>query len=675
MNLLSVILLQAYWLSYSVIGVAVLAAYTRRYPSAFLRKQPALCLVSLAFTAGFSASAVPVVLSYIFVLPTCIASTLYVAVLASSIAYLALYRQRLVRVCRRLIAVPRSEQIKMALTLLALAAVYFLFVRTHGGLTESDAGVHIARINQIRQGYFSLADPFMGNHGIVDPRYSTNLLLGLAGMGAYLLHMPALQLWILSMGYYVFVLWLSVYLLFWNILQPSVRQNWSSVIAVSGPFIFFRFFRYIEFPDRIVFMWIGLVMLGLQRCIQYRERNLLLLAVSLIAVTHSLYSLMTLGFIVFLLVILLVTRQIRRREVITLGLAILILAAPVLLTLHYPNLTSTNKFAFNAGTISGQTFMPRHYGPFFIEYIPSINFVTLFAYATALGALCLMKLTQRRALRGLLACIAAIIFVLNFDTGYIGAIGIGVLMKQVASKKLRLLVGALVLYYLVVVYNPVLVPLIHTKVPPWVVSRFQELNIFSLFAVPVAVLMFYKYISHFFKGAHYKALIAGSIVLVYVFVLPMVIYRPTLDPSLLKEDKTTKHITEPKILELEQLTSLRGQTIYTNSLDQGFYIPSAVDGVRTVVTLDTNYAPMANIALRDACGVALEKNLELSDLRAAAVTRVIADRVSNRWPKLPTNNKPYLAQVQQTAHYTVYAVDDRTKVTARGSACSIPYGE
>ena len=86
---------------------------------------------------------------------------------------------------------------------------------------------------------------------------------------------------------------------------------------------------------------------------------------------------------------------------------------------------------------------------------------------------------------------------------------------------------------------------------------------------------------------------------------------------------------------------------------------------------ESNASPMADMTRRKACARTLLHSLELRDLRAARVTRVLT--VNNAGLQDIANKKPYLKRIASSGDFNVWAVEYPAGVPSREGACAIPY--
>jgi hypothetical protein len=553
-------------------------------------------------------------------------------------------------------------------------AADFAFSLHVKGLLASDAPVHIARINYIlAQQQFALADPYFGNNGVVDPRYSTNLLLGLQAVAADFLHMSAVNVWYYSYAFFRLLAWVSLFALAWSFLNTSVRSRWSYMVLGVSPLVYSFHFRYAEFPDRIVLVWISLLIIGLKVWLEKGSPGLLVLACILIAVTHQINSLMAVGFLGLLGVILAMMRSLRWRPLAVLAGCMSILFLPLIPSLYYPNLTASSEGAFTARIISGSDFSLQHYGPFLSQQLSWLPLGIVLVMVLLASVVYWVGKSQSACKRVAIFMTAVLLGLVLYSPAYISLVGYVYLLKKATNTKIRMLLLLLIFYYALLAYNPLFLQFAHNTLPPWLIARFQEFNTVGLLAVILGWLVVIEAPTFLWGYKKLSAFLYLTAPLGYVFV-QIHMYGQVLPPAAVFLDDETNQIRKQTVASLEKLQpSLEGRVIYTNDETLEFLAPSIVPKARNVATVVTNYSPMANIPQRSSCNNELE-NLTFTDLQASGVTRVIINTTVDSELDQRAASLPHLQYVQAADDIKVYAV--RSGVinnTATRSACDIPY--
>ena len=674
-----IVLLQLFWLSFFPIGLAALQALQRVLPGfagkfqRYFRQAPLLAAAWISFAVGVALYLPLVVVMFGLGLPVAVLAAAYLLGVLASLGLLARQWRPLVRALRRRrpASVPAAVLVAVAVGSLVVDYAFSL----HAGATlSSDAPVHIARINYLLSRHFSLTDPALGNHGLLDARYSISFLGSLAAAAAKLLGLTALQVWWYSGAFYRLLIWLGMFTLVWEVLSEPVKRRWSLIVLAFTPFLLGYYFGNAEFPDRIVLAWAALFIVGISLWYETGSAVLLLLAAALIAAEHALYALMALGFLGLVMAGLLLFRLAPRRWGRAVWPAAALLAVPVALNLALPNRTALSHQAFNAAPISGLPLVLHHYGRWIVAALPRPYLFYWWDYVLVLVVLIVLAPRLKPKLRLGVYGLALVNLIGSYFSAVAGYLGMAYLAIQARSRGLRLIVVALWLYYALVGYDPLVLTLAAHRVPPWVISRFQEFNLLILVAPLLYVLAIFELPLRRWGYPRWAAW--SNLVAVAVFALFLPFWnsvnlrlpaRPTSDAPTLAEMQDVQQLAP----------ELRNQLVFSNSPQLSFLVP-ALTSANVFNTLVYNYSPMANIPLRQACTARLARSLQLADLRAVGATRVIIANLpaSARFMRLAAS-KPYLALQRRSGEIWLYRV---LPGAAAGTApahdvCAIPYGE
>jgi hypothetical protein len=253
-----------------------------------------------------------------------------------------------------------------------------------------DAIVHNAKIQQLSSGNFTLADPIFGN-GVIESRYHINLPLSLHALANQLLPIKTVEVWIYSLAFWRFFLWLALFSLAWIFLEHSAaRQRWSYAVLAIVPLFYSATFFFASYPGRIVYIWTIIFLIGLKSLYSKRDPWLLLIGAALIALTHPINSLAAAVFLVAYSALMFLLKNISRRQVLVLGIATACLLAPVALSLAFPDRMTPTAFGLEPVVV-------RRHGPILLGFpakihsawdpwlvvvLSSVGYVYLFAKAT-----------------------------------------------------------------------------------------------------------------------------------------------------------------------------------------------------------------------------------------------------------------------------------------------------
>lgn len=574
----------------------------------------------------------------------------------------------------------RSQKLLFLCIALVLVFDYVAAVYVKSPLS-SDAPVHVSRIRLIAEGHFTISDPYFGNHGVVDARYSTNLLLGLEAVATKLLRTPAINIWYYSYGFYRLVVWAGLFSLAIAFTQKRQRKQVAYILLILAPFMYNLYFRLGEFPDRIVLAWTALFIIGVLKWAQNKGALLMLFASILIAVTHPLNAAMALAFILLVAVISLLMKRIERGQILAMLCALPILAAPVILNLLYPNRIAVSDKAFNAGAISGNNYVLTKYGPFTMARLPELT-LALFGLAILYGGFILFAsklkhLSMPWAKTTLFVLILVAAF-LAYVPVFITVIGYITLFRTAKRERRVILVAATVFYWLVI-YNPLLMPIIGHRLPPWTIARFQEFNLFALLAPIVGWLTILDFPKlHLGLPKITKTTYVLAPIVIFVCI-PLFYSTSRLDTVLSNSgsyDNTFRIRTATNLQKLAP--QLKGQVVFTDDEDVAFMLPTVVPayGVDTIVA---NYSPVANIAIREKCADTLAEKLNYTDFQDAGATRIITNRELSSSARLDDRLKagPYAKLLKRVDGLAVYEITPQgaENHTTSSGVCKIPWAQ
>jgi hypothetical protein len=673
-----VLLIQLFWLSFVLIGLAVvllrrhLAVVHQSKIYKYLRTTHPVIQLVLLFVLGLLPFVPVTVLSYIFEWPILALELVYLVILALSVGVLVVQRKVLIARMHRP-HIPRTTFILAAVAGGSLLFDYIVALKV-GAPLYGDAPVQLAKITFFQHVHFALTDPYYSGHGVVDPRYSTNLLDAYQALAASLLRTTAIKVWMYSYGVYRLLVWLSLFGLLWMYLGKKYRYFAYIVIALM-PFLWGGYLIFADLPDRIVLAWVMLLLIGLKLWLEEGSWPLLVVASVLIASTHALLSLVMLGYLLLVMAVLWVSRTMPLKCMLAPAVCVLLLALPVALNLYYPNHTNQDAQAFLSGAISGTPPHPIHYGPFVVSQLPYVPVVALLFYALFAFYMWFMYKTERPKL--LLATYFALFLglVMSFNVGILSLVGYGLIVYQVKQRAQRIAVAALVCYYGLIAYNPVFWHFESGKIPPWIVARFQELNVFGMVAATVGLLFIAVY--PLMRMKHQK-LAYGMCAVVACLSLWYFAHPVTNDYSIASmwdsRNILLQNGREQSLSAISALApDLQGHLVYSNDPDVAIRVPGIVP-VNVYSFNPENESPMTNIALRQSCSLHIAQTMQLSDLQAADITRIITDPPYSLKLAALAKTRPYLSLIAQAQGYQVYAVQPGV-ASLLGNSCAVPFGQ
>jgi hypothetical protein len=675
--MLLIFLIQLFWLSFTAIGLSIVLTYksvANRVgwkQGRLVESLPSISpLASLFFCTiiGFSVFSPIVVLSYFLVWPIAILVTCYLLALLFSLIILSIYRNRLLTTIKSYTHFSKLQLLITILVTVSLLIDYVISIRV-GAPLYGDAPVQIAKINLFMSGHFTLSDPYYKYNGVIDPRYSTNLMDAFQALAGKLFHTTGIRIWLYSYAFYRFVIWLSVFTVSW-IFLPKKYKVWSYFILAGLPIVLGQIFIYANLPDRIVFAWVCLLVLGLKYWLEKHSYTLLVIASLLIAMTHALFSLIALGYLCFLILALWLLKSLKLKDLPALLISIAILMVPVVLNIYYPNHTNQDPASYNPGLAPPPL---HHYGALLVSHLPAFSLLTLVIYCLMFACLGLAYKTVSKLLRLAIYGLLVVLMYLSFNYSYLAIIGYVSMLLVIRSKKLRIVIGSLVLFYPLIIYNPMFWHLNHGQIPPWVVFRFSYLNIFGLVApyIGLAAFTMLPFIKWGYKAPGYYA----TSLCLTALIIGSSLYNGDI-PTSYPWAKTVRQENQSRLAVLNSLQalspSLKNQVVYTNDPDLSILIPDVVRA--GVINFQAaNESPMSNIAMRAECNNLLARNISYTDLKSSQATVILTDgHYANKINGL-AKGPNFLKLVATHGDYTVYKVNTHFITSNRYTPCSIPY--
>lgn len=678
--MVTIILLQLFWVSFVSIGLAeilLLRRWVRPGRNVFVQfvygAHPVLQAVML-FMLGLMPLVPIIVTGCILQWPLTVLTVVYLSVFAGAFVVIISNLKMIVRYMRRGLRVSRTT---LLLSCVAGASLLFDFIVSLrvGAPIYGDAPVQLAKITFFKDVHLSLADPYYSNHGVVDPRYSTNVLDACQALAARLLHTTAINVWKNSYGVYRLIVWLSLFGVLWTYLGKKYRYL-AYVVLATMPFVWGGYLIFANLPDRIVLAWAMLFLIGLKLWLETESWPLMVIASLLTATTHALFSLILLGYVMLVSICLWVSRTIPLRRMVVPLVCIGLLAFPIVLNLHYPNHTNQDAKAFISGTIAGTPPQPRNYGPLVLSSLPPVPVFTLTVYALFVIYIWLMKKTGHRKLTLFAYITGCLAVIITFSANIFALVGYGAIVYLVKQRSVRVAVVALIVYYGLIAYNPIFWHVELHKIPLWFVGRFQELNVFGVVATTLGLIFAASYP---LERWGYRR--SSYVMIAVVTCLSIVYFRqPTTNDYNIHAMWDTKNIVfqaqrDQSSAAIAALSpELRGQLVYSNDPNVAIRVPGIV--VANVYSFNPeNESPMTNIARRERCSARLAATMNIDDLRASGITRIITDPPYSLKMARMAKSRPYLLRIAEADDYQVYAVNVGKVNSASTSNCAVPFGQ
>lgn len=704
--MLTAALIQLYWLSFSIIGVAALLWVKKSLPQnsliVFLRRAHVLTALLIAEAIGFAFFIVPVTLAYIFEVQVLYLVVLYLSILAGSFGVIAWQRKALRFDTRtRTRKFTKPQLITIGLVGGALGFDYALSLHT-GSTILGDAALHLAKIQLTLNSHMTLADPHVGYSGILDMRYSANLMNAFQAMGAKLTGVWAKTMWFSSLAFYRLVMWLSLFSLAWEFLPKRAPRQWAYLVPIVSPFVYTGyFFSQAELPHCIVMAWACLLLIGLKQLLQKESAYLFMLATSLIAVSHAVSSLTTMVFLGMLLCGLALAKKLTKIVGLSIGVALLILAVPVAANSFSPSRSTEYHGSSSAGDGLHLQVKTNQYGPivvprpnFSIDQRYSIIDLPFFGVTILLaGYLVFLKRLQKPLLKKLCLWTVCLAGLAVFNVIYASLVGYFFLVRYTKNQLVRVMLILCIVYYGLIIYNPVILTLALGRLPLWFLARFQDFNMFAYITPIIGVVVVYDYIAAYWKLPELSK--NYSIIILIGLALLSPLHKFPVDTKRIstfgKLDYKLNKVDYAQIDKLRLLDPyVKDQVIFSNDPWVISFMGAATKSKQMGMVDNTMSNQAKNLAMRTKCQQQLFQTLTLADLRAAKVSSVVLIPGHNdglpyfeddftfkgKEPYELADSLPYLQFQKQVGKRRIYAViPNNTSPIDTASVCAVPYGQ
>ncbi|HVX58666.1 MAG TPA: hypothetical protein VG964_02925 [Candidatus Saccharimonadales bacterium] len=669
----AVILVQLYWLSFSLIGFAAWTIYKSlssggRFDD-YIGSRPLLTKIFFANALALCLIGLPMSVTYVFGWPTFVLEILYLILLAVGLIFGALSMPSTIAWLKR-VRFTRLEALIAFLAAVTLVSSYLVSLSS-GGPLQFDSQVHIAKASSVAAGHISFRDPYFGYNGVYDMRYSLNLVTTLDGMGARLLHLSPLRMWLHSYAPVIILNLLGVFSLCWEFYKGPARRVVCYSTLIISPFIVRWLFAEAQMASRESLVWIIILMIGLKVLFEIGSSRLLILGALLVAMTQPLNSAMALGFICLLAAVMLADKSLARQRAWRLGLACLVLATPIIAQLHYPDRMRTDPDAFNAidGTVG--TIYPHHYGPFTISDIHiGFSFGQLAAYAAMLWVGLTRKASKDWRPSFVLAVVGVGLEMWVFNRLLLVIIGIIYMIINASSRSTKILIGLSAVFYSLIAYNPLIFWLNGDRLPMWFIARFQNFNVLMFVAAVVGL-----FVLHGLPVLRWRLRIKqmyGYALLSVILIVATISIFGNLSLPFKTENQSTYISTLDNLDRLKPY--LDNKLVMSDDGDLALRVPDATTASVLSFAHAQNASPMSNLPLRQACNAKLVADLALQDLKAAGVNEILTKGHNEAFlAKLDTN--PFVKFQAQAGDIRSYAVSLPGNNTPARSICSIPYGQ
>lgn len=336
-------------------------------------------------------------------------------------------------------------------SLILVDFTYALYVKAYV-LNSADSYVHLSRIVTILQQGFTFDSGFFS--GLPESGYHYNVVYSYYIPPVQLFGMQPFEVWQYSFAFFRVVIWASIFSLAWYVSRAWLKDRFNTLLAATLATIFCilyygGFFITAMYPNQQVFAWLILFVIALS-LYEYRKISyiVMVLVAFLIAMTHPTYSLMTFIFVGLFVSVRLLFEKNKllhdKEKILAYGSVMGVLILAPLRTQLFPLRTSGNDIEV--------PFPITHVGP----------------------------LSIRQPLDGLHP--SSIMLLL------LGLFGLFYVLYMVRKSRQQLaLVLALILFYPILVYEPIGFGLLQAVLPLWVVDRFTSMNVLGIVSIPLGV--------------------------------------------------------------------------------------------------------------------------------------------------------------------------------------------
>lgn len=675
-EILKVLLLQLFWLSFALIGAAILILYAR-YASVkkhgiapFLKHAHPIVALLVALATGMAAFVVVVVPATFLELQIVWIQLSYGFALIGSLLLLFARRQVVIAWFKK-----RGLSKRDWLWILAVGAVlavdYAISLRT-GGQLAGDAKFELARINLFANKYLSLSDPIFGDNGIPVTIYSTNILHALQAMIAHLLDVSAAWVWYYSHSFFRFVIWMSMFAVAWELLKKTRHHDWAYIVLLLAPFLYGNLFLDPELHNRIVIAWAAVFLIGIKVWLEKGSAFLLAVGAILIATSHPLNAVMAAGFLGLVSIVLAAFRLIDKRQMTGIIPIFLALFIPIGLYFYYPHgITSAG---FNDTPSSGPAYVLLHLGPVTVGHIrPSFGVIAV-AYLGILAAyLALANRVADKRLRLGIFGLVVLGGVLTVNPVVASLFGYIYLIVNASNTRVKIALTLLVAYLGLLLYNPLLLSIVHGEVPLWALSRFQDFNALIFIAPIIGFLCLIVLPLEAWKYGRLAKWATLGVIPIFLFILPVVHALP-VSSIFVAHDHSMRM---EQLRTLEELggfeKELHGQVVFSDDPDLPALIPSAVVANVFSIYNEANAHPSVHIDQRKKCTKLLVASLPPNDLQASGITAIITTAPPDSRFGKQLQARPDVTLLKHAGKYRVYKVHKTHRLPADyAGVCAIP---
>lgn len=649
------ILVNAYWFSLPLIGYGLLlflkqwsrAHVTLRHLSSFALKQHFFTVFFFSFAFIVAILGAFSALFYLFHLPAVLFAAIYVMLLLWSGSYMGYLLFKNIRSTAPIDIFGLRHQplfVKLIFGLLCAVIVgdfaIALYVKSYA-LLSVDTYVHLSRIVTILNQGFTVESGFF--HGLPETGYHMNVIYALYVVPCELFRMNPDRVWEFSYGFFRFIQWAALFTLSWHVSVYWLKSKFNTLLLTSITTIFAiayfsATFFIAPYPNQVVNVWLILFVMALSFYELRPKRTMLPIfgAAFLIVSTHPTYALMTALFMGLLFVCKTVIYRKEfwqdRRNIKLYVTTITILMLGPIRTVLFPNRISQT--AQNIGNI--QTW--------------GSGILTIKDPLYALSSPTKVALSL------------------------LGSLGFMFLVYKLwKMQRYWVTVVALIIFFPVMLYEPIAYSLLHGILPLWLMDRFAAMNVLSYISIPLGLYACIVILSSINKKWHFipatlnrpnVGFLLWAIAMFAISLNFMVPTHKTLLPSRIDNehyysfmDRT--HDDFDSVLNNKQL-------VVANAGNS--YLLAAVLPVDVIAIEEGHTTPAADAPDRISCQKQLLRYFDYADLASvhADFVAIATYDEDYKMQKIVVDSRPYLKRVAQNQEFLIYRFDkSKAKTTSK----------
>lgn len=490
-----------------------------------------------------------------------------------------------------------------------------------------DTFYHLARIVTIIAEGFTIESGHYGN--LPDGAYHFNVVYALYAIPCKLFNVMPLEVWKDSLGFFRLLQWAAIFMLVWYVVKYWLKQKEVLLMAVVATILAIALYAdtlfIANYPNTMLNIWLIAFVICLSFYEQGNSKAVIPLFMSafLMTMTHPL-ALMAAGFMAFYLLCKMI-------------------------------------FA-------------RKYLSTFKEKIPVYGgVIAILMFSSVVSALLPHRLTEAQTQLGGLPMIHFLGMSLKDPLNEIslwspaetGIVALSVfafifLLYSVWKNILyRIIIFALMTFYLIIMYFPPVFTVLNSLFPTWILERFTMMNVLAFITVPIGLFGLAVFMVKYVKPGRILTLtkLNGSQAVILLFVAGSLLIAPFFAHNgykrLLREheakqkayDELRSYVELDSVLKDDVLIAARP---YTN-----FYL-AAILHIDTLAVPEAHSTSTADTANRIKCQERILATASYDDLRASRVNYLVIDRYGAEKQRIVADSKPYLREVMIGKYYLVY---------------------